>query len=255
MKKAIMMFAAMVLIAAPALADIFDGPGDTGYQMYSERLSDYYQGRGGEFTLKAESGFAYLSNVAYADVAKGKDGTNSFQTFCVEVGEVVQSPMKIMVSQANVGGVYGSGSHAYMGGTGVGDNLDPETAWLYTQFATGNLATLGYDYTPGDNREASAGALQRLIWNIEGEGGDLGVGDTWYGITLTQDQVDLITEWNDAYAESGWSGIGRVRVLQTNSSTGGSLAQDQLYLVPAPAAIGLGVLGLALVGWLKRRVG
>jgi len=254
MKKTILTFAALVLLAVPALADTFHGLGDTGYQMLYTRIGGYFQGRGGEFTLKEDPGHTYLSNSAYADVAKGKAGDpHSFQTFCVETGEYVESPMEIMVSQeAQAGGGYGSGSHAYKGGTKVGDDLEFETAWLYTQFATGNLATLGYDYTPGDNRKAAAGALQRLIWNIEGEGGGLGVGNSWYDITLTQAQVDLIDAWNDAYATSRWSGIGNVRVLQTNS-TGGGLAQDQLYLVPAPAAIGLGMLGLGLIGWYMRR--
>ncbi|MCX5671543.1 MAG: hypothetical protein NTU94_09530 [Planctomycetota bacterium] len=42
--------------------------------------------------------------------------------------------------------------------------------------------------------------------------------------------------------------------LITWSDCDSRINRDEVIRVPAPAAIGLGVLGLALVGWLKRRV-
>ena len=63
---------------------------------------------------------------------------------------------------------YGISQGAINGGVS-GGNPDPisrGTAWLYLQFATGNLQ--GYNYT-GPNGNLSAGALQDTIWWLEGE--------------------------------------------------------------------------------------
>lgn len=239
MKKTILTFAALILIAAPALADWYHGAGYDGGTMYYSRINGYYAGSGGEFTLRKDGTPDWLSNAAYADVAKNQGGKeDSFQTFCVEADEYIASPLDIWVSTANVNGGT-PGSHAWLGGknTNGGDDLDPRTAYLYTKFATGTLA---YDYSnTGVGRSVDAGALQNAIWNIEGEGG------------AHNSFVDLA---DTAVAYGGeWylKGIGDVRVIQTNR--GGSYGQDQLYLVPAPAAIGLGVLGLGLIGWYMRR--
>ena len=161
--------------------------------------------------------------------------------------------MEVWVSTANVD--TSSGSHAWKGGTSSGDDLNAETAYYYTQFAKGILP--GYDYSDtGVGRDASAGALQRLIWNIESEGGLLTEGNQHYGIKLTAAQVSLITSWQTAYGDSGWSGIGDVRVLQTYKYIDGEcfdLKQDQLYLTPVPGAAILGILGLGVAGVKLRK--
>jgi hypothetical protein len=155
------------------------------------------------------------------------------------------SDVKVDVSTTfideDTGVVTGPGSHSILGGKPKGDNLDDRTAYLYTKFATGTLA--GYNYTAGSGRAASAADLQNAIWYIEQEGG---VNNGF--VTLANTAVASGGEW---YGK----GIGDVRVLNLFETTVRTERQDQLYLVPAPAAIGLGVLGLALVGWLKRRVG
>ncbi len=261
MKKILAYTALIAVLATPALADNFDGLGDkgpgTGYRMYYTRVGGYYQGRGGEFTLKKDGSTILLSNSAYDAEAKaiGTTGSQSFQTFCVETGEFVASPMDLMVSEEDVAGSgYGSGSHAWKGGTGTGDDLAAKTAYLYNQFATGSLTEYAYSGTNAHelSRAQCAGALQRLIWNIEGEGGLLVADNSFMDITLTQEQVDTIDDWNDAYDASSWSGIGNVRIIQT-LKTNGDLAQDQLYLIPAPGAVVLGMIGVGMVGWVRKR--
>jgi len=250
MKKVILMFAAMVLLAAPAFGDYYGG------RVWYARIGGYFAGNGGEFTLKNDGPPGLLlSNAAYSPLTKAQDGNaESFQTFCVEGAEYVAQPMDIVVSttfinEANGTVLAGLGSHAILGNKPNGDNLDPQTAYLYTKFATGTLA--GYNYAAGAGRIASAGALQQAIWFIEGEAG--GANNAFAALALDATTVGGNTdEWVG-------KGIGDVRVLNTwTPAHVGELAykqQDQLYMVPAPAAIGLGMLGLALIGWLKRRVG
>jgi hypothetical protein len=236
MKKAIMMFAALILIAAPALGDYSGG------RIYWDRVSGYYSGNGGEFTIRSDGAPGLLlSNAAYDAKARGLVSSESFQTFCVETGEYVAQPMDIVVSTTNING--SAGSHAVWGGVpNVGDNLDARTAFLYTKFATGTLS--GYTWT-GAGRAASADALQKAIWYIEGESG--GADNAFAALATDATTVGGNTdEWVG-------KGIGDVRILNMYTTSGG-LAQDQLYLVPAPAAIGLGLIGLGLVGWLKRRM-
>jgi len=259
MKKLIFIALVSAFVSAPALAGLH-GEGDIGGTAYWDRKGGYYAGRGGEFTIWGPD--LLLSNSAYADSTSGLTwnsvgGPESFQTFCLETSEYVYNPMEVWVSQASKAtpAVYGSGSHAYKGGTGSGDDLDAETAYLYTQFATENLS--GYAYTGivgGLNRSQTAGALQRLIWKIEGEGGD-DFDQSYMNISLNTTQQTLISSWQTLYDNSGWSGIGNVRVLQmtTTSSCGTQLRQDQLYLVPTPAAVLLGILGLGAAGWKLRK--
>ena len=77
----------------------------------------------------------HLSNSAYAGTTSGlawdsKGGSESFQSFCLEVSENIYEPMELWVSTENAAGT-GPGSHAWKGGTGMsGDDLNFETAYL-----------------------------------------------------------------------------------------------------------------------------
>jgi len=229
-------------------------------------MSGHFTGSGGEFTLyDTHNTNLLLSNSAYDD-SKTREllpfHSESFQTFCLEADEYAARPMRIWVSEASVNetngtaGAYGSGSHAWGGGTNTnsGDNLDPFTAWLYTQFATGNLT--GYAYTGTNsydlNRSQTAGALQWLIWTTENE-----TGGYVNAIAPNVNQANLIKDWEELYDASGWTtGLGYVRVLQNSNKRG--VAQDFLYLspVPLPGAIILCMLslsGVSVVGWKLRK--
>jgi len=180
-------------------------------------------GNGGEFTVTVLSGNAGLTGLA------GDLSPVTFETFCVEHNENFQPGETlsfVMNTGAVGGGVSGQTSPSF-------DDLDPRTAYLYTEFRYGTLA--GFDY--GAGRTASAGALQDAIWFIEGEGG------------ANNAFVALATA---AVTNNLWTGIGDVRVLNITRANGDP-GQDQLTLVPAPGAAALlGGAGL-LLGARRRR--
>ena len=267
MKRTILTILIAMFIAAPVLADSH-GPGWYGGRADFDKVSGYYRGAGGEFTImnNVDPGTfpLLLSNRAYADSTKGINGPESFQTFCMEADETAIDNMIIWVSESNVDeitgipGAYGSGSHTWNGGsnTNYGDNLDSKTAWLYTQFARGSLTGYAYSGTVnGLTRAETAGVLQWLIWTTEEESGAIVSELDPAGTNGSSAQVALKNSWNAAYDEAvrlGWTGIGNVRIFQ-NSAEDKSLAQGFLYLVPVPGAVLLGMLGLGMAGIKLRR--
>jgi hypothetical protein len=202
-KKLILTFAALILVAAPALADmditVADGPGGT---------------NGGAFwvTVQEDPIGIYGNGV-------------QFTTFCIESNEFLNFTDRYHVTLSN-DAIY----NAVPGGS---DPLHAESAWLYTQWL---------DVLP--HTAANADAVQKSIWAYEGEAG----GDN---------TLQLYTDAGTAVS-GGWTNPD-IKVMNLwadgQANNWDARHQDLLVRVPAPAAIGLGVLGLALVGWLKRRVG
>jgi hypothetical protein len=204
------------------------------YTITINRVGGYYSGNGGEFTISTGSGSGTLEFVLsnYADVAKNIANKPSFQSFCLEMGEFVSLGTSYYADIS---------LEAKKGGEGPGENPDPisvGTAFLYSQFAKGTLS-----YYFAGTRSTMAAELQNAIWYLEDEGG-----------SLSQNITDILKgEFGQESGLANWkadsAGKYGVRVLNLTDSSGG-LHQDQLVLVPIPAAawlLGTGLLGLVVI--------
>lgn len=267
-KLAIVVCLLCLFMVSPALADFYGGVGQW------DRM--YYEGQGGEFIIYGYQGKPFLSNSAYADETKNIKYEGSFETFCLEAGEYISEPMGMIVNTTWIDESTGvslgddTGSHAVSGGMTYGDNLDPGTAYLYTQFATGQLDGYVYAYIGTEtvtingtdydlNRSQAGGVLQRVIWALEGEGGD-DFGVSYHGVSLNTGQQALATYWRNLADNCLWTTVEQVRVINmygydmsSDSINYNAYKQDQLYLVPVPGAVLLGILGLGAAGWKLRR--
>ena len=205
---------------------------------------------------------AYTSNTA---------GTNYFQTFCVE-------PSRQFVSGGTSGFLnYANNTTSTFtnGDTGLRTTLTLGAAYLYKQFATGNL---NYDYV-GSNHAYDAAVLQDAIWFLIGNSSEMKVTTSSNNKYLQMLNGMSGYTWSAAY-DPGQSYMGlmddyRVFVMQTplsstvNPGSGmGTMSlpfytQDVLYIakpggsaVPEPASIllwTLGGLGAAGMAYRKRR--
>ena len=156
-------------------------------------------------------------------------GLTSFSSFCLERNEPVKD---------------GNRYHYVIStSTSTGDELDFQTAYLYSNFWNGTLEN--YNLGSSSPTKTSADNLQDAIWYFEGEKG-LTDGAKFY--------VDLA---NDAVNNHGFSGLHGVRVLRLTTYVYHRAAQDMLVrIIPVPGAIwlGMGLVGcIGLVGGVRRR--
>lgn len=108
----------------------------------------YSYGQGGEFSAVTSQNF--LNNYVSLTIVNG-----GFETFCIE-SSVEFSP-----------GTTYSYTLGSSDATSPGIQLNKGTAYLYYEFAKGDLA--GYDYADTAGRVADAGLLQAAIWYLQGK--------------------------------------------------------------------------------------
>ena len=185
----------------------------------------------------------------YGDPTPGLIGERPFQSFCIEREIDVQS-IPAMTYDVTISRRISSTERT----------LTPEAAYLYYSFIRGTLVN-DYNYDLGPGRETSARVLQAAIWLVQGQSGSLldllTVDANWDQVDGSSSEYARASAFVAEAQNSGWTSIGDVHVLNLASLQGtgeNEDGQDMLVLlVPAPGAIALGAVGLAMLGCLRRR--
>jgi hypothetical protein len=185
---------------------------------------------GGEFNINPNfTGGSYGPDVALF---------GGFQTFCVQANVDITVP-------GNYNAVLSSQDTS-------GTQLSVGTAWLYQLFAT-EKPGLGYNYTPGALRTASADELQQAIWILQGQAGP-NVVET--AATSVDVQLAAVHFGSLANALAANNGQFSVDIVQLRTADGRPV-QNMLALVPdggsALILLGMGLTGLAAFARKFRR--
>lgn len=219
--------AAAVFVSGAALAD-------------QAQVGDYVRLLGGDRV--GRSGESELDNLS-------NETSLNFRTFTL-------NRASLGASNGNPNGLQVAGVSGQSRG---GDQISAQTAFLYTSFRNGALDQ--YEYAPGTtDRAETASELQEAIWYLEGQTNHVdGLAAQW--VQDANHAVDVGGSWYAQWGngQGGYDGmnfLGNIRVLNLRGTANGSLlggsGTDVLTMIPAPAALLLGLIGLAGVRTARR---
>ncbi len=208
--------AGVALTATAAIADqVTLVPAGTYGTYYNQTIG------GGEYSFKIVSGAGSSSTAQHLtdDLTYYDNGVNktvgvvggtinqpNFQTFCVEVGEFITSGSGFYAGPYDVT----LGEATQYGGPLGTRTITEGAAWLYSEFARGELA--GYSYTGTSARINSAGLLQTAIWGLMSEK-PAPSGNIFYDMAITKFGNGSYAADTGAFAHNSASGYYDVAIL------------------------------------------
>jgi hypothetical protein len=205
-----------------AIGALMTAPASFADSITLDQNGGYSYGDGGEFT-------AYTTPDNFLEYYVPQTTINGgFETFCVE-----------MSVYFNPGATY---SFTESQTDSEGRALTAGAAFLYYEFAEGNLT--GYDYDLAD-RSTKAGELQSALWYLQGDqvNGNFpagGAGNPFYDLALSTLGVNDLTAPND-----GQYNVAILQLWDGDNAT----HQNQLVVTPVPdGGTTAGLLGIAVLG-------
>jgi hypothetical protein len=163
----------------------------------------YYPGNGGgEFTAYTTQN--YLNNYSSSAIVNG-----GFETFCLETGVDFTPGTTYYYTLGNITQPYPASSSA-----GSGLALTTGAAYLYYEFATGQL--VGFNYNQGSARQADANLLQAALWALQG-------GQTYGSYVVPNYSLN-----NDPFYNAALDALGGLAGA-TNAYTGTSVQVIQMW--------------------------
>ena len=178
------------------------------------------------------SGTIQLYNSVGDEITAHSSGLGNFETFCLN-----------KVALANSGQVYNYVSSDNVIPVPAGaSNPDPVTlgtAWLYSEFRSGGLASAVGGFTYND--ASSADQLQQAIWYLEGSAG--GLNNAF--VTAANAALQGLGYGNNSVMNAANGAFG---VFALHLTANGSDAQPVLGMVPEPSTVVAGMLLLLPFG-------
>ena len=166
-------------------------------------------------------------SLAYGDaIAVNSSGLGTFDSFCLNSTVYADSGTTYNYTSSDTITPANSGGPA---------TVTLGTAWLYSEFNNGGLASYGYD-----GSAASANELQQAIWYLQGSPG--GVDNVF--VTDAQSALTGLNLGSETNAANGAFGVFALNLTDNN----GGPAQPILGMVPEPSTVVAGVLLLLPFG-------
>jgi hypothetical protein len=253
MKKALLVSALVAMLVAPAMAGpvTFRWYVGSSYKTFTTNaqvdLTNYSPeggGLGGAFWVNLDSGtLSYSNGTAMVTKTAPPKQSNLFTTYCLENGITFGwGPSNIYYATVD--------RNAYSGNAGIGgDTVSNVTEYIYDRWLKGVYGT-GADNVDNDGVYDQQ-EINQAIWFAEGELGSI-TGDA---LALYNGALAAVGGKADAthtHALNLWT----LKQGTVGDYTGwlATDIQSQLISVPVPGAALLGLLGLSIVGWVKRRM-